>query len=75
VFCVLCDDHGIQLGIKDICDPEQEGSLLFYASTLEEVNTALTFFRASDKIWYMLLQLAAEEQEKLTSFVIACITR
>jgi hypothetical protein len=75
VFCVLCDDHGLQLGIKDVCDPDQEGSVLFYASTIKEVNTALTFFRASDKIWHMMLELAAEENEKLVAFVIACTTR
>jgi hypothetical protein len=74
VFCVLCDDHSIQLGLKDICDPKQEGSLLFYASTIREVNTALTFFYTSDKVWHMLLELAAEENEKLVAFVIACVT-
>ncbi|KAK5999281.1 hypothetical protein QM012_006360 [Aureobasidium pullulans] len=75
VFCVLCDNHGIQLALKDICDPDFGGSISFYSSLIREVNMVLSFFRSSDKLWQMLLRIAGDEGEKLTAFIRACITR
>jgi hypothetical protein len=35
----------------------------------------LTFFRASDKIWQLLLRIANKEGEELSAFAITCATR
>ena len=51
VFCVLCDNHGLQLGMKDCMDPDCETSISFYSKLIREVNMVLTFFRASDNVW------------------------
>ncbi|KAG2171182.1 hypothetical protein JADG_010921 [Aureobasidium aubasidani] len=75
VFCVLCDNHGLQLGMKDCMDPDCETSISFYSELIREVNIVLTFFRASDKVWQLLLQIAQMEGENLTAFAIACVTR
>lgn len=75
VFYVLCNKHRLQLGLKDITNQETASHVNYYSSTLKEVNMALTFLRASNKVQQLLLELAEEEGKKLYTFTIAYTTR
>lgn len=75
MFYILYDKHRLQLGLKDITNQETASSIKYYSLTLREVNIALTYLRALDKVQQLLLELANEEGEKLYAFTIAYSTR
>ncbi|THY01019.1 hypothetical protein D6D01_10392 [Aureobasidium pullulans] len=76
VFTVLCDAHGLQLLIKDLCHgSKSDGFITYYKKTLTEANLMSGFLRAANKLHALLVERAGEDSRKLRAFALAVITR
>ena len=76
VFTVLCDSHGLQLLIKDLCHGSRsDGSIAYYKTTLVEANMVSSYLRAANKLHALLVERAAKDSQKLRAFALAVVTR
>lgn len=76
VFTVLCDSHGLQLLLKDICSiQDSPHAVQYYGQTLAEATFLSSLLRRTKLSLAIIRRIAAEQELSFRAFATAAITR